>query len=54
MISVVERGDERIFKVECPNCISKLEFVLSDVVYDDNLKTIVCPVCSKKITLKRV
>lgn len=54
MINIAERGDERTFKVECPNCMSKLEFVLSDVVKDGNLKTIVCPVCEKKITLKKV
>lgn len=52
-ITVLKNGAERIRKIECPECLSVLEFFSEDIDGVDKNKTIICPVCSEVIPIKK-
>ena len=58
MIKVLEKGSERKFIIECPNCNSKLEYNKSDMgrhsrCNDSDLYSIECPECVFSIYIEK-
>jgi len=53
MITILKNGSERTRKIECPECISMLEFKSEDINGTDKNKTITCPVCQEEIPIKK-
>ena len=51
-MKVIEVGNTSK-KLKCPACSSKLEYEPSDVVFEEDYRYIVCPVCNTEIRLKR-
>lgn len=60
MITVIGKDEQHLKRVTCKNCVSILEYSLSDVQRDKEMdygggvtvyKYIVCPCCAKKVIL---
>ncbi len=59
MVKVLEKGSERKFIIECPNCNSKLEYTKSDVFCksrcdDPDLYSIECPECDYTVYIEEL
>jgi hypothetical protein len=48
MVDIVKRGtlyQDRVFEVQCRNCVSLLRFTGAEVIEGAAVKYVVCPVC---------
>jgi len=48
---VIQEAKDRSFRIDCPLCMSLLEYTYADVFSPDDFR-VVCPVCNKVIFVK--
>lgn len=50
-MKVIKEGKVQTFQIYCQDCGSKLKYIKKDVLYDGDIRYIICPVCGEKIII---